>query len=112
MHSKVKDLTCYGLGTYNIICAGETVECKCITESPLLSWYIRNSSIDFYASSDDTSECCDGFSAIFNETSFTSTLTFSLNESECIACVNDNDTGNRTTTIIYPGTCSVTVIIK
>ena len=107
VHSKVKDLTCYGLGTNNTICAGEAVECKCITESPLLSWQFRNSnSIEFHALSNDTSKSRDGFNAIFNITSNTSILTFSLNGSEFIKCLNGKDAGSRNKTIIYPGTCS------
>ena len=36
----VEQFTCYGLGTYNTICAGETVECKCTTTTALHLWNI------------------------------------------------------------------------
>ena len=108
----VEQFTCYGLGTYNTICAGETVECKCTTTTALHLWNIRNFTIEFHALSIDTFKSCDGFSVIFNITSNTSILTFSLNESEFIECINGKDAGSRNTTIIYPGTCSVTVIIN
>ena len=78
----VENFTCYGLGTYNTICAGETVECKCKTTTALHLWNISlhplNGICDddvfhFYAHSSKESSC-GGFTVTYNNVTYTTLL--------------------------------------
>ena len=102
MDAVVENFTCHGLGTYNTICAGETVECKCKTTTALHLWNIHplNEICDddvfhFYAHSSKESSC-GGFTVTYNNVTYNSTLKFKLNESEsvCVECQNGNESIN------------------
>ena len=116
VHSIVEKLTCYGLGTYNPMCAGEIVECKCKTTSPLHRWDIHplinicdDDVFQFHAASSETSSC-GGFTVTYNNSISNSTVVFKLNESEslCVECENGNNfpdivNRSRSTCIRDPG---------
>ena len=114
MDAIVENFTCYELGTYKTICAGETVECKCKTTTALHLWNIHplNGICDmfhFYAHSSKESSC-GGFTITYNNVTYNSTLKFRLNESESVfvECQNGNESINianrsRNTSIHDPG---------
>ena len=124
MDAIVEHFTCYGLGTYNTICAGETVECKCTTTTALHLWNIHplNETCDddvfhFYAAKNESMASCGGFTIAYNDDTYNSTLKFRLNESEsvCVECLNGNESTNivnssRNISIHDPG--MITCFIK
>ena len=102
MDAIVENFTCYGLGTYNTICAGETVECKCKTTTALhlLNIHPLNGICDdnvfrFHAHSSKESSC-GGFTVTYNNVTNSSTLKFRLNESASVfvECQNGNESIN------------------
>ena len=114
MDAIVEKFTCYGLGTYSTICAGEIVECKCTTTTALhlLNIHPLNETCDddvfhFHAHSSKVSSSCGGFTATYNNVTNSSTLKFRLNESKsvCVECKNGNDIVNssRNLNIHDPG---------
>ena len=101
--------------TNGTVCAGEQVECICSTNSGALDWNIRKKNVDNETWSplqpvnfnkfSNNKTTRNGYNFVFNKTLNTSTLTFTLNQSETIfiECANGAETHKENDTITDSG---------
>ena len=94
-------------------CAGDIVECNCSTNSGTLEWNVsekaddnetRNYTIIFSQGFDNTTTK-NGYNFVFNKTLTTSTLNFTLKQSEAILieCADGQDADKEDATITDSG---------
>ena len=93
------------------LCAGDRVECNCSTSTGVLDWNVRERDDDNdtwtvnFNQVSNTNTTMNGYNFVFNKTLSTSTLTFTLNQSETIfiECANGEETHKENDTITDSG---------